>query len=386
MNGESPLVFHARVVSGTGGGPDKTILNSPRFLDREGYRSVCAFMRDPADELFAEIEERGRQWQAQVLPIDDHGALDWGVVGRLRRACDRYQPAIWHGHDYKSNFLGLRINRPGMRRVTTVHGWVKRTWKTPLYYWIDRWSISRYDAVICVSEDLLDRCLSLGVPRDRCWYVPNAVDTDEFARDLTPEAAKRRLNAPTDRAVIGMVGRLSPEKRCDSVIRAVDALRREGVDAELWLAGEGDERAALEGLVSDLDLQDRVRFMGYVADTARFYQALDVLAVSSIREGLPNSLLEAMALEVPVVATRIAGIPRLIVSGENGLLVEAGSEEALEAGIARLLRDRGLAANLGRAARRTVVESFGFAERMSRMTRIYDQILNESPAATLEAS
>ncbi len=375
MASSSPLIFHARVVTGTGGGPDKTILNSPRFLDREGYRSVCVFMRDPSDPLFAELEDRARRWQAPVLAIDDHGALDWSVVRRLQIACDRHQPAVWHGHDYKSNLFGLRMRRTGMRRVTTVHGWVKRTWKTPLYYWIDRWSIRRYDEVICVSVDLYERCLGLGVPEDRCWHLANAVDTEEFARDSTPDEAKRRLGALPDRPLIGMVGRLSREKRCDLAIRALDRLRRQGVDAELWLAGDGDERPSLERLVADLGLAERVRFKGYVADPRPLLQAVDLLVMSSLREGLPNSLLEAMALEVPVVATSVAGIPGLIVDGENGLLVEAASAEALSRGIARVLANPELAAHFGRAARRTIVESFSFAHRMKRVSQIYDKTL-----------
>lgn len=380
MTSSSSLILHVRVVSGTGGGPDKTILNSPRFLDRQGYRSVCAFMRDPADPLFAELEARARAWQAPLVPIDDRGALDHRVVGRLREVCDRHQPAIWHGHDYKSNLCGLMMKRPGMRRITTVHGWVKRTWKTPLYYWIDRWSIRRYDRVVCVSTDLYERCLELGVPAGRCSYVPNAVDTEEYARTMDHTEAKRRLGASPDRPLIGMVGRLSREKRCDLVIRALQLLREEGLDAELWIAGEGDQRAALESLVADLELGDRVRFTGYLPDPSVNYQALDVLAMSSVREGLPNSLLEAMAFEVPVVATDVAGIGGLVADGENGLLVEPSSVEALGREIGRLLRDRDLRARLGRAARRTIVESFSFAERMSRMRQIYDEMLAEPPS------
>ena len=272
------------------------------------------------------------------------------------------------------------MKRPGMRRVTTVHGWVKRTWKTPLYYWIDRWSIRRYDQVICVSTDLYERCLSIGVPADRCWYVPNGVDTEEYARDLAPEEARKRLGAPPDRPLIGMVGRLSREKRCDLAIRALELLRQDGVDAELWIAGDGDERASLERLVADLDLGDRVRFTGYVADPSQLYQALDLLVMSSIREGLPNSLLEAMALEVPVVATDVAGIGGLIVDGENGLLVEPSSAEALKGGMGRMLGSRDLGARLGLEGRRTVVESFSFEERMSRMRQIYDKALARDPS------
>jgi glycosyltransferase involved in cell wall biosynthesis len=105
------------------------------------------------------------------------------------------------------------------------------------------------------------------------------------------------------------------------------------------------------------------------------YQALDVFALSSIREGLPNVLLEAMAFAVPVVATRIAGIPGLIDDGDNGLLVPAGDVDALTAALSRLHVDAPLRERLGQAGRQTIEERFGFRERMTKVARLYDGLL-----------
>jgi glycosyltransferase involved in cell wall biosynthesis len=105
------------------------------------------------------------------------------------------------------------------------------------------------------------------------------------------------------------------------------------------------------------------------------YQAMDVFALSSLREGLPNVVLEAMALEVPVVATRVGGIPRLIRNGENGLIVEPGSSEALVPALDRLLGDESLRLRLGRAGRETIESNYSFSARMQKVRAIYEEVL-----------
>src|SRR5262249_23297285 len=155
-------------------------------------------------------------------------------------------------------------------------------------------------------------------------------------------------------------------------------LLRAGRDLEVLIAGEGEDRPRLQGLVDELGLRDRVRLLGYCGDTRAVYEALDVFVLSSLREGLPNVLLEAMALEVPVPAPRIAGVPRLIRDGANGLLVPAGSADDLTRALARLCADAGLRAELGRAGRETVGTRYSFAARMQKVGALYDQLLSRN--------
>jgi glycosyltransferase involved in cell wall biosynthesis len=370
------VVLETRVVRGSGGGPDKTILNTPRFLASTRYRTLCAYMHPPGDPGFEQIKAKALAWGAPLLSIPDRGPLDWRVVAELAKVCRRERVAIWHGHDYKSNLLGLLLRRRHpMRLVTTVHGWVRHTKRTPLYYGLDRYSLRHYERVICVSEDLRDRCLACGVPEGRCVLIENAIDTGHFSRSTGREEARRRLGIMPGRLVVGAVGRLSPEKGFDVLIRAANRLVASGVDLELLIAGEGDDEGRLRALVDGLGLAGRVRLLGYQADPCTLYEALDAFALSSLREGLPNVLLEAMAMEVPVVATRIAGVPRLVVDGGNGLLVGPASEGELAAALRRLLDDDIMRLRLGRAGRRTVEADYGFEARIRRIRSIYDELL-----------
>ena len=372
-----PVVLDARVVTGSGGGPDKTILNSPRFLTPLGYRQVCAYLYPPGDPGYAVIEAKAARYAAPLISIQDRGPWDWRVITGLLAACRAENVTIWHGHDYKTNALGLLLTRfwP-MRLVTTVHGWVHHTARTPLYYRIDQLCLPRYEKVICVSDDLLETCLNAGVLPKNVVLLENGIDGVEYARKQTVPEAKAKLGLPTAGFVIGGVGRLAAEKGFDVLIRAVHSLHSGGLDVRLLIVGEGGERANLERLASELGIRERVLLPGWQADVRGTFEAMDVFALSSHREGLPNVLLEAMALEVPVVSTRVNGVPRLIRDGRDGFLVEPGDLGGLTAALSRLLKHDGLRADFRTAGRHTVETRYSFATRMERLARIYDEMLH----------
>lgn len=377
MSPDAPVVFDTRVVTGAGGGPEKTILNSPRFLEPLGYRMLCGYLHPPGDPGYEVIRAKAEQARAPLVSIPDRGFWDWRAVRHLLRACREHKVTVWHGHDYKTNALGLLLRRfHPMRLVTTAHGWVQQTSRTPLYYGIDRWCLGRYERVICVSTDLVEACRAAGVREDRLLLLDNGIDADDYKRRTSVREAKAALGFPPDIPLVGAVGRLSSEKAFDVLTRAVAALP--GV--RLVIVGEGGERPALERLIAALGLADRVTLAGWQADVRGYFEAMDVFALSSLREGLPNVVLEAMALEVPVVATRVNGVPRLVQDGVNGLLIDSGDAVPLTAALARLLGDAALQARFRASGRETVEGKFGFAGRMRKLAAVYDELLGRRPA------
>ncbi len=453
-----PVVLDARVVTGAGGGPEKTILNSPRFLQNLGYNMICAYLHPPGDARFDILRQKAEQLQAPLEAIPDRGPWDWRVFHALLAICRREQVAIYHGHDYKSNALGLLLKRfwP-MRLVTTVHGWVKHTARTPLYYRIDKFCLPRYEKVICVSPDLAAECRRVGVPEKRCLLLENGIDHAAYVRTQSIVEAKAKIGFDPSRPLIGAVGRLSPEKGFDLLIQAVDQLRQrtsfsiassaatpgrpspspattcpmpatdgrgrgdggkgaslpltpaplpalrvadkssdsdrrgEGnlgasvpvahdvqqlrFPAQLVIVGEGDDRGRLQAMIDERKLGPDCRLAGFQADPKPYYEAMDLFVLSSLREGLPNVLLEAMALAVPCVATRIAGVPLLIQDGANGRLIEPGDVAALTDALRELLSDETARQRLGVAGRATVETRYSFARRMEKLAAIYDEML-----------
>ena len=375
-------VLHVRVVTETGGGPEKTILNSPAHLEKRGYRGVCAYLHPPHDPGFAEIQKRARAQNVDLISVPDRGPWDLRVVWQLLKICREKKVTIWHGHDYKSNAIGLLIRLfHRMHLVTTVHGWVRHTRRTPLYYWIDRLSLRFYKKIVCVSEDLMQACVASGVPPAKCRLILNAIDTTVYAPASDCNSSRERLGIPADRFLIGSVGRLSVEKGYNFLIDAVDSLNRDGHNISLLVIGEGDIRGDLEAQIERLGLRDRIQLAGYQSNTIELYRAMDLFVLASLREGLPNALLEAMAMQVPVVVTRVGGIPQVICDHENGVLVEPGDAKVLADAMREMIVNRDRAADMARRARETVEQNYSFEYRMDKMVQLYGELdsTKESP-------
>src|SRR4029079_19578237 len=127
------------------------------------------------------IRASADRYRAPLISIPDRGPWDWRVVTELLALCRREKVSVWHGHAYKTNALGLLLKRfRPMRLVTTVHGWVQQTARTPLYYKIDRKCLPRYERVICVSDDLFEACVKDGVPAKNLVLIENAIDAEDY--------------------------------------------------------------------------------------------------------------------------------------------------------------------------------------------------------------
>jgi glycosyltransferase involved in cell wall biosynthesis len=332
-------------------------------------------MRSPQDSDFNELRRRAKEQGCPLIEIDDYGPLSFSGLQKIADVCRNHNVQVWHGHDYKSNLFGILL-RPilGFRLVTTVHGWVTHTSRTPMYYAIDRWTLRRYEHVITVSNDLFERCNRLGVGAKRLHLIENGIDTDHFRRICVPELAPSRAQVPPGRLVIGAVGRLSEEKGFDLLIRAVEKLLCEGRDLELWIGGEGPERDKLAAQAVATGYGSRIRLVGFQKDPRELFAAFDLFCLSSIREGLPNVVLEAMAMEVPIVATRCGGIETFARDRDDMVLVSVGAVDALADGVRCLVQDPTMRKRLATAARRRVERECSFRARMERVIDVYDRL------------
>jgi glycosyltransferase involved in cell wall biosynthesis len=167
---------------------------------------------------------------------------------------------------------------------------------------------------------------------------------------------------------------LAREKGFDLLIEAAGILMAEGMDFELWIAGEGEERANLAKLVARTGRPERIRLLGFQSDLKSLFEAFDIFCLSSRREGLPNVLLEAMAMEVPAVATLAGGVAAFCAGRDDVLTVPVNDVRALAEGLRQMLRNPGLRHNLAAAARRRVTQECGFRARARRMALIYDEL------------
>jgi glycosyltransferase involved in cell wall biosynthesis len=237
-------------------------------------------------------------------------------------------------------------------------------------------SLRGFDAVVAVSTALASRLSSAGVHRERIHIVPNA-----FGR-LTPFApsqdARETLGVTGDAFHIGWIGRLGREKGADVLLEAISRIAERNFVVSV--IGDGRERRALESLAAQRGLGDRVKFHGLVREAARLMPAFDLFVLSSRTEGTPIVLFEAMAAGVPVIATRVGGVPDVL-GDEHALLVPPEQPDLLASAIAAVLRGGAGAARRASRARERLASRYALAPWLERYEAIYRGAQRSSAAA-----
>lgn len=233
----------------------------------------------------------------------------------------------------------------------------------------ERWLWPLAHHILCNSAILKDLLVSrYGVPPGRLTVVPNGVDTEFFQ----PRAGDQAPGPP----VLLCVARLVPDKDHDTLLAAFAQLTARHPGAELRLVGSGPRRPALKHKVQELGLSGQVKFLPTTKDVRPLYQKADIFVLSSVAEALPNVILEAMAAGLPVVATRVGGVPEAVASGDTGLLVAPGDAPGLAAALARLLDEPETRLNMGRRGRERAVAEFSFDAMVRRHEQLWARLLS----------
>lgn len=366
-------ILELRSVVGAGGGPEKTILNGAHLADPARFAITVCYLRAAGDAK-CDIASRAAALNLDYVEIHERSSFDLQAWTRVRRLAGERGIDIVHAHDYKTDLLALLLARAeGVIPLTTAHGWTGRSWREQrLYYPIDKQLIRRFRFVIAVSDQIKSDLLRAGVPGDRIRVVLNGIDPSAFRRDRAQVAAARQaMRIDAREIVVAAAGRLEPQKRFDLLIKACAALRRTHAGLRLLIAGEGSLGHELETLANRL-LPGACTLLGHCRDIRPLHHAADVFVQSSDYEGTPNAVLEAMALETPVVATAAGGTEQVATHGIHALIVPPGNVAALAAAIDRAIVHH--AATRGRVARarRHVEQSLSFAGRMATVEAIYE--------------
>jgi glycosyltransferase involved in cell wall biosynthesis len=328
----------------------------------------------------------GETAQPFLAPLDDAGVATRTVSvpgrGYLRERAAiaellrEFRPHVVHTHGYRPDVLDAGVaRRQGIPVVTTVHGFTGGGWKNRVYEWLQCRAFRRFDAVVAVSRPLVALLESRGVPAARIHEVPNAWQPLAPPRDRA--TARQILKLPPNGFVVGWAGRLSHEKGPDVLLEALLQLR--DLPLVVSVIGNGIMRTALQAQAHGLGLNGRLHWHGAVADAGSLLAAFDVCVLSSRTEGTPMVLFEAIAAGVPVVATRVGGVPD-IVSSSEAALVPAEDPVALAAGIRAVYRDPAAAHARAAAARARLEREHSVAAWLSRYEEIYRLVGRGAPA------
>jgi glycosyltransferase involved in cell wall biosynthesis len=326
------------------------------------------------DGFLSAAEECG----VPVFVIPERFPFDPQILDHMRALVKQLSPELIETHAVKSHFL---IRLSGLDKacpwLAFHHGYTSTSLKSPWYNSLDRWSLRVPDRIVTVSRAFEQQLIERGAPGSRIMVMQNAIEPVLQQSDAD-RVAKRRgirneLGLGTHERMILSAGRLSREKAHVNLVAAVAELRRIDPDfpIRLVIAGDGPERLAIVEAVRRAGLTGSVTLLGHISDLSGYYAAADVVAISSLSEGSPNVLLEAMAASVPVVATRVGGIPEIVSDGESALLVAPNDPAAMAAAAHRLLSDRKLAAVLTSSALAIVRDRHSPLSRMRSLMDLY---------------
>jgi glycosyltransferase involved in cell wall biosynthesis len=300
------------------------------------------------------------------------GARDyWGERKAIRALCREVRPHVVHTHGFRPDVISASAARAeGIPLVSTCHGFVESTLRGRAYQWLDRRALRRFDAVVAVSPSIASRLRASGVANRRIHLLFNAFAQN--SEPLTRNAARQLLDLP-EVPVIGWVGRLSAEKGPDVALEAFARLNHPS--AHLLFVGEGREQIPLRNRAKSLGVSDRLIWRGVVPDARRLFPAFDGFLLSSRTEGTPMALLEAMAADVPIVATRVGGVPD-VVDDSSAWLVDSGDAAAMARALFEMLDRPELARARAESARETLRQRFAIDPWLSRYESIYRGVVS----------
>ena len=351
------------------GGAERHVVDLALALHREGH-AVTVACSVPGS--LAEPLEAARIPVRPLLGRIVKRRVSLPYARALRKLLERERFDLVHAHIYASAAASaLATAGTGVPLVITEH--TEALWQGRGGQLFSRWVYRRTSRVIAVSDAIRRRLVERdGVPPDGITLLPNSVPPVRQAHgDAMPLPSDLGGEGP----VVGVVARLQPEKGVASFLKAASHVARELPEARFVVVGDGPLREDLLGLAEDLGVRDQVHFLGFRPDAQALLELMDVVAVPSVSEGTPLIVLEAMSAGVPVVASRVGGIPGQIRPGREGLLVPPGDAKALGNALLSLLRDPERAWRMGEAGRLRAETEFSHETMVRKVEGLYREAL-----------
>lgn len=348
------------IETGGPGGAERMLLELSQHLRKIGYDVEVGLLR--SGWLEKQIVAKG----LTCVPVRAKRAGDLGVIAELLKVVRAHRISLMHAHEFYMATVGAAVSLlTGIPLIVTVHGknyYPDRQRRRLLY----RLTATQASRMVAVSRDLAGFfCRTIGSPVSRVEVVYNGIDVASLAAIPRDRGLLAAVGIPTHASVVGTVGNLYPVKGHTYLLRAMPAVISARPDAHLIVLGRGALHDALQAEAANLGIGDRLHLLGHREDVPRWLAAIDVFALPSLSEGLPLSLLEAMAAGRPSVVTGVGGVPEVVQDAVTGFIVPPASPDSLAVRIVALLGNATLSATMGAAAQASIRERFS-AEQMTR--------------------
>lgn len=352
------------------GGAEEMVLSLVRYLPAEFEPVVVCI--DDAGPMGMELQKTGVEFHSLGLQPGLRRPAD---LWRLQQFIHSIEPTIVHTFLLTASLYGRFAAM--LARVPIVIGTEVNIYerKQPMHRVAERWLMQHTDAVVASAQSVRDFYIKqVSADPDKVVVIYNAVDWSQLQASRSHEESRAEFGVPSDAPLAGIIARLTEQKAHRVLFEALVS-RPELAALHVLVVGDGELREDLKRRVEQLNLGGRVHFAGARRDLGNILGAIDMFLMPSLWEGLPLSLVLAMGAGLPVVASRVAGIPEVVRHDVSGLLVKPGDAADLANALVRLLQDANLRAALGQAAREFVRPRFGVDGYISSVTTLYHSLL-----------
>lgn len=363
-----------------GGGPDKTILLSAAKHDRERFFVLVTYLRDPGDDKFQIGEMAKKYGVPHYIEVLDRKMLDLRCLFELNSLIKKYRLEIIHVHDQKTTLMGflLKVLNPKVKVMNTAHGWIVNSKVDSLKQKIQYAMLKTFPLHIAVSKATEKLMLTVGFRSQTIRVLYNAIDCNIWRNEYgNGVKIKNEFHISKDAFVIGTIGRISAEKDLPTFLKVAQNILKSYPTTKFLIVGDGKTKeivGELKALAHSMEIDHAIIFTGHRTDLLDIYSALDLFLMTSLTEGLPNTVLESMAMGVPVVSTAVGGVPELITEGETGILCEVGNWKQISQALLNIMESQELQDSFSHAGRIDVVDRFSFSNRLVKIEKIYCDI------------
>lgn len=359
------------------GGIETILINWLRALDPARIRVHVVVFANPAgtEQPFVHAAENAGL-SVQGIPWSRRKPI-FSSARRLVKILKEVRAHIVHTHNVYAEVVGyLAARKTGAKVLTTQYVFADFGWKRNMQQWVSARLIRRFDLVTSQCSQTMQEAIRRGVPADKQRVLISGIEPSEV-RYSDVERAQRReaFGVSPEEFVLANVARLYPEKAQDLLLRAFGRIVRERPHARLWIYGIGPLESELRQLTRELDLEQTVRFMGFVPNLREVLPLMDLQIHSSHAEGVPLAICEGMVAGLPIVATAVGGIPEMLRHEQSGLLVQAGDEDALVRETIRLMDDASLHRRLGAEARRFIETDYALSDAVDTLAATYEELV-----------
>jgi glycosyltransferase involved in cell wall biosynthesis len=368
-----PRVFHL-ISSCDFLGAENVTLELAKASAREGYWVTIGILENRRN-LHMKLAERvaAERIDMQVFPC--RRRFDFKTISTMRAFIETERPNLLHSHGYKANFYILCAKGLRLPWVVTNHLWKKTTFALKLYACLDSIIVRFADRIVAVSGDIASEMIRRGISHRRIVAIDNGVDIQRFTALKNNDVLRNSLGLNGKAKIIGTVASLTEEKGHLYLIQAAETVISLLPDARFLIVGDGRERLRLEKRVTELGLTGKIIFIGSRNDIPDILSILDVFMLPSLKEGLPMALLEAQAAQVPVIATSVGAVPKVIENGITGILIQPKDPQAIANAITQTFSNRGNAIEMAQKGFEKVRDNFSSKQMFEKYLTVYKDLL-----------